>query len=146
MGSPRFPAHAAMSKLDAVHAAAINQANFFARVADFICARTPVGAYREAARDKPLRDALWAPHWHTLRDASERDAALFMCFLLACSMLRIDVWRAAAAIRQSTDPQQSMRLFLAERGLLPSAAFDDAASAPAPEVAEPPRREPGAGL
>jgi len=117
-----------MSRLDAHHAAAISQAHFFARVADFICARTPVGAYREAARDKHGRHALWAPHWSALRDASERDAALFMCFLLACSMLRIDVPRAAAAIRQSTDPQHSMRLFLAERGLLPSAAFDDAAN------------------
>jgi hypothetical protein len=130
-----------MSKLDALHAAAINQANFFARVADFICARTPVGAYREVARDKSLRHALWAPHWPTLREASERDAALFMCFLLACSMLRIDVGRAAAAIRQSTDPQHSMRLFLAERGLLPGSAFEETA----PGDVEPPPRAPEAG-
>lgn len=116
--------------LDAAQAAAVSQANFFARVADFVCTRTPVGAYRDAARDRSLREALWVPHWPALREASERDAALFMCFLLACAVLHIDVPRAAAAIRQSTDPQHGMRLFLAERGLLPGSAFEEAAPAP----------------
>ena len=120
-----------MPHLDAAQVAALDQANFFARVADFVCAHSPVPAYREAARDKPLREALWAPHWTALRDSSERDAALFMCFLLACATLHIDVTRAAAAIRVSTDPSQSMQQFLAERGLLPAPAFDAALTRPA---------------
>lgn len=113
-----------MLQLDAAQMAAVTQSHFFARVADFVCAQSRVGAFRDAARDKPLRSALWAPHWPALREATERDAALFMCFLLACATLHIDVPRAAAAIRQSTDPGTSMKLFLSERGLLRFSAFD----------------------
>ncbi len=100
------------------------RADFFARIADFVCAHTPVTDYRESALDKSLRNALWAPHWLTLAESSEHDAALFMCFLLACAMLRIDVPRAATAIRRTTDPGASMKQFLAERGLLDPATFE----------------------
>ena len=100
------------------------RADFFLRVVDFVCAQTPVSAYREAALDKSLRNALWGPHWLTLGESSEHDAALFMCFLLACAMLQIDVPRAATAIRRATDPGASMKQFLSERGLLHPAAFD----------------------
>src|SRR5471032_1530148 len=113
-----------MFHFDAAQMAAINQAHFFDRVANFVRDQTPVTAYRDAALDKPLRTSLWAPHWPALRDATEHDAALFMCFLLACATLRIDVARAAAAVRQATRPEMSMKLFLAERGLLRFSAFD----------------------
>jgi hypothetical protein len=113
-----------MLHLDADQLAAVTRSHFFARIADFVCAESAVAVYRDAARDKPLRNALWTQHWPTLRQASERDAALFMCFVLACATLHIDVPRAAAAIQQSTDPEGSMRTFLSERGLLRAAAFD----------------------
>jgi hypothetical protein len=100
------------------------RADFFVRVAEFVCAQTPVAAYREVALDKSLRNALWAPHWLTLSESSEHDAALFMCFLLACAMLRIDVPRAAAAIRRATDPGAGMKEFVFERGLLHPSSFD----------------------
>jgi hypothetical protein len=113
-----------MLHFDAAQMAAITQAHFFSRVAEFVREQTTVAAYRDAAFDKPLRTSLWAPHWPTLRDATEHDAALFMCFLLACATLRIDVSRATTAIRQSTHPEMSMKLFLSERGLLRFSAFD----------------------
>ncbi len=104
--------------------AAITQAHFFARVAEFVCEQTAVAAYRDAALDVAQRTALWTPHWPALRHATEHDAALFMCFLLACATLGIDVGRAAAAVRQSSQPEMSMKLFLSERGLLRFSAFD----------------------
>ncbi|MEP6503518.1 MAG: hypothetical protein ABJD97_09320 [Betaproteobacteria bacterium] len=104
--------------------AAITQAHFFARVAEFVCEQTTVAAYRGAALDLALRTALWTPHWPTLRQATEHDAALFMCFLLACHVLGIDVGRAATAVRQTSQPEMSMKLFLSERGLLRFSAFD----------------------
>jgi hypothetical protein len=103
---------------------AIAQSRLFHRVAGFVVERTTVAALREAALDKPLRTLLWSPHWTLLRAASEHDAALFMCFLLACAALRIDVARAVEAIRASTRPGRSMKQFLAERGLLAESAFD----------------------
>ncbi len=120
-----------MLQFDAHQMAAVTQAHFFSRVAEFIRDQTTVRAYREAALDKPLRNALWDPHWPTLRDASEHDAALFMCFLLACAALRIEVARATVAIRQATRPELSMKLFLSERGLLRFSAFD------CPEITRP---------
>jgi hypothetical protein len=113
-----------MKHFDTAQMSAITQAHFFSRVAEFIRDQTPVPAYRQAALDTPLRTALWAPHWPTLRDASEHDAALFMCFLLGCAALGIDVMRAAEAVRQSSHPGHSMKLFLSERGLLRFSAFD----------------------
>jgi hypothetical protein len=113
-----------MQHFDTAQMAAITQAHFFSRVAEFVRDQTTVAAYRQAALDTPLRTALWVPHWPVLRDASEHDAALFMCFLLACATLGIDVGRAAAAVRQSTRPEMSMKLFLSERGLLRFSAFD----------------------
>ncbi len=113
-----------MLHFDATQMATITQAHFFQRVAEFVREQSPVAAFRDAALDKPLRTSLWLPHWPALRDASEHDAALFMCFLLACGMLRIDVGRAAAAVRQATQPEMSMKLFLSERGLLRFSAFD----------------------
>lgn len=100
------------------------QSHLFDRAVAFVLARTTVPALRHAALDKPLRVRLWAPHWALLRDASEHDALLFMCFLLACAALRIDVARAVDAIRASTRPGPSMKQFLAERGLLQESAFD----------------------
>ena len=47
-----------------------------------------------------------------------------MCFLLACATLGVDSTRAAEAVRQSSQPETSMKLFLSERGLLRYAAFD----------------------
>jgi hypothetical protein len=108
---------------------AIAQSRLFHRVAGFVVERTTVAALREAALDKPLRTLLWSPHWTLLRAASEHDAALFMCFLLACAALRIDVARAVEAIRASTRPGRSMKQFLAERGLLAESAFDALARA-----------------
>ncbi len=91
-----------MLQFDPAQMAAVTQAHFFHRVSEFVREQTTVAAFREAALDKPLRTALWAPHWPSLREATEHDAALFMCFLLACATLRIDVARAAAAVRQAT--------------------------------------------
>ena len=113
-----------MLQFDAAQMAAVTQAQFFNRVAEFILDQSPIPAFRDAALDKPLRATLWAPHWPALRDATEHDAALFMCFLLACATLRIDVARAAAAVREATQPEMSMKLFLSERGLLRFSAFD----------------------
>jgi UDP-N-acetylmuramyl pentapeptide synthase len=113
-----------MLHFDTAQMAAITQAHFFSRVAEFIRNQTTVGAYREAASDTTLRTALWAPHWSTLRSASEHDAALFMCFLLACATLGLDATRAAEAVRQSSQPETRMKLFLSERGLLRFSAFD----------------------
>lgn len=113
-----------MLHVDSAQMAAITQAHFFDRVAAFVCDQTTVAAYRAAALDQQQRRALWAPHWPTLRHATEHDAALFMCFLLACATLGIDVARAATAVRQASQPEQSMKLFLAERGLLRFSAFD----------------------
>ena len=113
-----------MMHFDTAQMAAITQAHIFSRVAEFIRDQTPVAAYRQAALDTRLRTELWAPHWHTLRDTSEHDAALFMCFLLACHTLGIDAQRAAQAVRQSSQPEASMKLFLSERGLLRLSAFD----------------------
>ena len=115
---------AAMLHFDTAQMSAITQAHFFSRVAEFIRDQTTVAAYRQAAMDTSLRTALWAPHWPTLRDASEHDAALFMCFLLACDALGVDSTRAAEAVRQSSQPETSMKLFLSERGLLRFSAFD----------------------
>jgi hypothetical protein len=114
----------AMLHFDTAQMSAITQAHFFSRVAEFIRHQTTVAAYRQAALDTALRTALWAPHWPTLRDASEHDAALFMCFLLACATLGVDGTRAAEAVRQSSQPETSMKLFLSERGLLRFSAFD----------------------
>lgn len=114
----------AMLHFDTAQMSAITQAHFFSRVAEFIRHQTTVAAYRQAAQDTSLRTALWAPHWPTLREASEHDAALFMCFLLACAALGVDSTRAAEAVRQSAQPETSMKLFLSERGLLRFSAFD----------------------
>jgi hypothetical protein len=120
----RFNPLSPMLHFDTAQMAAITQAHFFSRVAEFIREQTGVAAYRHAAMDVPLRTALWAPHWPTLRDASEHDAALFMCFVLACATLGVDANRAADAVRQSSQPETSMKLFLSERGLLRFSAFD----------------------
>ncbi len=113
-----------MLHFDTAQMAAITQAHFFSRVAQFIRDQTPDTAFRQAALDTTLRTALWAPHWPTLRDASEHDAALFMCFLLGCAAQGVDATRAAEAVRQSAQPEHRMKLFLSERGLLRYAAFD----------------------
>jgi hypothetical protein len=47
-----------------------------------------------------------------------------MCFVLACATLGIDSARAAEAVRQTSQPETSMKLFLSERGLLRFSAFD----------------------
>ena len=108
----RNPSDVDMLHFDTAQMAAITQAHFFSRVAEFIRDQTTVAAYRQAALDT------------TLRDASEHDAALFMCFLLACATLGVDATRAAEAVRQSSQPETSMKLFLSERGLLRYSAFD----------------------
>jgi hypothetical protein len=123
-GDIRNPFAVVMLHFDTAQMSAITQAHFFSRVAEFIRDQTTVAAYRQAAQDTSLRTALWAPHWPTLREASEHDAALFMCFLLACATLGVDSTRAAEAVRQSTQPETSMKLFLSERGLLRFSAFD----------------------
>jgi hypothetical protein len=123
-GDIRQPPAAAMLHFDTAQMSAITQAHFFSRVAEFIRDQTTIPAYRQAAQDTSLRTALWAPHWPTLRVASEHDAALFMCFLLACATLGVDSTRAAEAVRQSSQPETSMKLFLSERGLLRFSAFD----------------------
>lgn len=104
--------------------AAMTQAHFFSRVGEFVRDQTTVAAFRAAALDTALRRELWAPHWPTLRDASEHDAALFMCFVLACALLGVDAARAATAVRQTAQPEMSMKLFLSQRGLLRFSAFD----------------------
>jgi hypothetical protein len=113
-----------MMHFDTAQMSAITQAHFFSRVAEFVRDQTSVAAYRQAAQDTALRTSLWAPHWPALREASEHDAALFMCFLLACHTLGVDSARAAEAVRQSSKPETSMKLFLSERGLLRFSAFD----------------------
>ena len=67
---------------------------------------------------------MWAPHWPALCGQPEHDAALFMCFLLACEMLDSDIARAAHAARATADPEMSMKTFLSERGLLRFSAFE----------------------
>jgi len=116
-----------MIELDTTQRAALEKSRFFARVAEFVRARSPVQAFREATFDKPLLDRLWSPHWPRLRESSPHDAAVFMAFLLACATLRMDVVRAIDAISQSLHPDRSMKLFLSERGLLGEGAFDDPA-------------------
>lgn len=113
-----------MMHFDTAQMAAITQAHFFSRVAEFVRHQTTVDAFRQAALDTRLRTELWAPHWPALREASEHDAVLFMCFLLACHTLGVDSARAAEAVRQSSQPETSMKLFLSERGLLRFSAFD----------------------
>jgi hypothetical protein len=113
-----------MPALDAPLRDTLAQSRLFARVADFVVDQTPVASLRDAALDKPLRSLLWAPHWPRLRDADEHDAALFMCFLLACAALRVDVASAVVAVRASTRPGASMKQFLSERGLLHESAFE----------------------
>lgn len=113
-----------MMHFDTAQMAAITQAHFFSRVAEFVRRQTTVDAFRQAALDTRLRTELWAPHWPALREATEHDAALFMCFLLACHTLGVDSARAAEAVRQSSQPETSMKLFLSERGLLRFSAFD----------------------
>jgi hypothetical protein len=113
-----------MPHVDTHQMSALIQVHFFGRVAAFVCEQTTDPAYRAAALDRPARTALWLPHWPTLRQASEHDAALFMCFLLACATLQIDVDRAAAAVRHTARPEHSMKLFLSERGLLRYSAFE----------------------
>lgn len=108
----------ALLEIDAAVHASLAQSALFARVAEFIRDRSPHPALRAAALDRPLRAALWTPHWRTLGESTDDDAMLFLCFLLACATLRIDIPRATAAIRQSTRPALSMKLFLAERGLM----------------------------
>jgi hypothetical protein len=120
----RNPTDVDMLHFDTAQMAAITQAHFFSRVAEFIRDQTTVPAYRQAALDTALRTSLWAPHWSTLRDATEHDAALFMCFLLACATLGVDATHAAQAVRQTSEPETSMKLFLSERGLLRFSAFD----------------------
>ena len=58
-----------MLHFDTAQMAAITQAHFFSRVAEFIRDQTTVAAYRQAALDTTLRTELWAPHWPTLRNA-----------------------------------------------------------------------------
>lgn len=113
-----------MIQLSEGQMAALIRAHFFQKVADFICEQSAIPAYRELARDASLRNALWTPHWPQLRTEPEHDAALFMCFLLACEMLEIDTARAARAARQTADPELSMKTFLSERGLLRFSAFE----------------------
>jgi hypothetical protein len=113
-----------MLHFDTAQMAAITQAHFFSRVAEFIRDQTPVPAYRQAALDTTLRTSLWAPHWNTLRQATEHDAALFMCFLLGCATLGVDATLAAESVRRSAQPEMGMKLFLSERGLLRFSAFD----------------------
>ena len=103
-----------MLHFDTAQMSAITQAHFFSRVAEFIRDQTTVPSYRQAAQDTTLRTALWAPHWPTL----------FMCVLLACATLGVDATRAAEAVRQSSQPETSMKLFLSERGLLRFSAFE----------------------
>lgn len=103
---------------------ALIRAHFFQKVVDFICEQSSIPEYIKLARDAKLREALWGPHWPRLRTEPEHDAALFMCFLLACSMLEIDTARAANAARQTADPELSMKTFLSERGLLRFSAFE----------------------
>ena len=113
-----------MPHVDAPQMAALIRAHFFGRVAAFICDQTTDPAYRAAALDDARRTALWSQHWPALRQSSEHDAALFMCFLLACATLGVDATRAGEAVRQTSDPETSMKLFLSERGLLRFSAFD----------------------
>ncbi len=124
MAAPIHLVVSAMPSFHATQSAAVTHERFFQRVRDFVHAQSPSPALRDAALDRPLTVSAWSPYWPALRDASEHDAALFMCFLLACAMLRIDVGRAAAAVGQSTQPALSMRLFLSERGLLRFSAFE----------------------
>ena len=104
--------------------AALVRAHFFQKVVAFIAEQSSIPGYRAIALDRELREGLWLPHWPRLRDEPEHDAALFMCFLLACSMSDIDTERAANVARQTADPEMSMKTFLAERGLLRFSAFE----------------------
>ena len=113
-----------MRHVDPAQMAAITQAHFFQRVAAFVHDQTTSPAFRAAALDSGRRNALWTPHWPRLRHATEHDAALFMCFLLGCAALGVDATRATEAVRQSSQPEMSMKLFLSERGLLRFSAFD----------------------
>jgi hypothetical protein len=103
---------------------ALVRAHFFQKVAAFVCDQSSIPAYRKIARDTEIREALWIPHWPQLSVEPEHDAALFMCFLLACAMLEIDTVRAARVARQSADPEMSMKTFLSERGLLRFSVFE----------------------
>ena len=58
----RNPSDVDMLHFDTAQMAAITQAHFFSRVAEFIRDQTTVAAYRQAALDTTLRTSLWAPH------------------------------------------------------------------------------------
>ncbi len=98
--------------------ATLVRAHFFQKVVEFINEQSAIPAYRAISLDRGRREALWAPHWERLSTEPEHDAAVFMCFLLACAMLDIDTERAARAARQTADPELAMKTFLSERGLL----------------------------
>jgi len=113
-----------MLHIGSAQMAAITRSHFFARVAAFVGEHTTAAAYRAAAADPVLRRAVWTPHWPGLCARSEHDAALAMCFLLACATLGVDEARASAALRDSADPELGMKLFLSRHGLLRFSAFD----------------------
>jgi hypothetical protein len=113
-----------MIRISEFQYAELTREHFFQKVAAFVREQSSIPAYRECASDRDRRDALWRPHWARLSVQPEHDAALFMCFLLACSMLEIDTERAAHAALHAADPEMSMKLFLSERGLLRFSAFE----------------------
>src|SRR4051794_377555 len=55
----QLPRRRPMLHFDTAQMAAITQAHFFSRVAEFVREQTTVAAYRDAALDKPRRTALW---------------------------------------------------------------------------------------
>lgn len=119
-------------KIEAPQMAQMARGLFFARVAAVVRDRTPHDGLRAATLDTPLRDALWTPHWDWIAGQPEGSAALFMAFLLGCSVLGADTQRGAQLALQARDRDASMQNFLATHGLLAPEAIASAGFASTP--------------
>jgi hypothetical protein len=111
-------------RINAAQMAVMTRESFFGRVSAFILEQSAHPAYRATAADAALRRSLWLAEWPRLAMLPEREAAMFLCFLLACVALGLDVERGAAMARGAPDPVHSLQTFLSERGLIEASAFD----------------------
>jgi hypothetical protein len=113
-----------MMRMGGQQMAAMARERFFARVSAFILEQSTHTAYRTLAADARRRRLLWEPEWPALAGQPERDAAMFLCFVLACAVLGIDLAHGSRVARGAPDLGFSMRTFLCEHGLLRFSAFD----------------------
>lgn len=111
-------------QIDALQMKALTRDYFFGRVATFIRQQTTHDGYRRTVSDVPARNALWADHWPSLSGEPESLAAMYLCFLLACRTLGLDLEQGVAIARSAQDPAFSLKTFFSTHGLLRFSAFD----------------------